>query len=324
MKTGLLLIHGFLTSADDWDLFLPVLKPMYDKVVLFRQPGHACAGEEPHYREFRCKTAFESLEAAVRQLESECDEIDIAGHSMGGGMAVFAAAISTKARRAVLLAPALKYPRPGSFARHKSAVNSLKRMSEVATDETIGSAAARTADNAELMFGQSLDMFRKRLFPHWSPHNLLTFVRIMHRAEKYIPRVTCPITVLWGKLDEFIPRRAAETVLSRSASKERTFIEYGAVGHAMMYLGDVSIIMRDVACALAGGNPCDVETGTCEQRFVRRETETDDGNVAVTESINMLKEKDGKVVEIRERNQYSVKSNRAGKRSGANNSETAG
>lgn len=303
--TGLLLIHGFLTCTDDWDLFLPVLEPMYDKVVLFRQPGHARADEKPCYREFKCNTAFDSLEAAVRELERDCDVIDIAGHSMGGGMAIFAAAVSVKVRRAVLLAPALKYPRPGSFARHKSAVNRLRRLCEASKEQSLKDATVHTADNVEHMFRESIAMFRKRLFPHWSPHNLLTFVRIMHRAEKYIPKVSCPVTVLWGELDEFIPRRSAETVLARSASKEKTFIRYGAVGHAMMYLGDVRIILRDVACALAGENPCDIDTGECEERIVRRMVAKDDGTVEITEVMSALKQTDDGVTEVKERRSYT-------------------
>ena len=46
MSKALLLLHGFLTCTDDWDELLPRLQPLYDEVVLFKQPGHERKGEK--------------------------------------------------------------------------------------------------------------------------------------------------------------------------------------------------------------------------------------------------------------------------------------
>lgn len=296
-KTGLLLIHGFLTCTDDWDLFVPELEKLYDGVVLFKQPGHERADGKPHYRDFTADAAFSELGRTLREMEEEYETIDIMGHSMGGGMALYAAAEAKNVRRTVLLSPAIKYPRPGAFARHNSAVSKLQNMSRHCRDTELAEALAAAASNVRTTFKESVDMFLKRLLPNWSPHNLMTFERIMGRAEKYADKVECPLAVLWGELDEFIPRRAADIILAKAGSREKTFISYADMGHAMMYLGDVRALLRDVICLLSGGDICAVETEKGEQRTVRRMTEEAEGVRTVTVTDRIVKTKEGVTAE---------------------------
>ena len=299
MKVGLLLIHGFLTGTDDWDVLLPDVAPLYDGVMLFSQPGHAREGEETNYKEFTADNCFKALARAVKEMEENYDAFDIVGHSMGGGMSLFAAT-SPKVRRAVLLAPALRYPRLGAFSRNAGAVGSLNNLAMRCADQKLASALKRSAETTKTAFKDAVAYFKRRLLPNWSVHTLLTFARIMGRSEKYVSKVNCPLTIIWGGLDEFIPQKSAKFILSRIGSDKKTFITYNNVGHAMMYMGDTTALARDLKCILSGGEVCEVETALGEQRSVTRYVREDDTMVITTVSAKVVREADG-VKAIRER-----------------------
>ncbi len=271
MSTALLLIHGFLTGTDDWDWFLPTVGEGYDKVLLLRHPGHVRAGEKPRYKEFTLKRTYEEADAAIEELKS-FDAVDIVGHSMGGGMTLYAAAHLPNARRVVAISPALKYPHFGFITKKNSVIKRLRKLAKKA-DGALAEALTESADRIAEVYKQGTSDFRKRLFPHWSPHNLVTFARIMKRAEKCLPAVTCPLTVIWGELDEFVPRSSPELIMKRAGSKDKQLVIYGDIGHGMLYEKNASRIVRDVLDALAGRDLSETETGKAELRTVRRVTE---------------------------------------------------
>lgn len=302
---ALLLIHGFLTGTDDWDLVVPELKDRYDEIVLFKQPGHERADEKTHYKDFTAENCYAEMDKTLADLEERFDEVDIVGHSMGGGMSLYAASKLRNVGKAILLAPALRFPRPGAFMRHNAAVSRLDGMAKSCSDEALADALSKMSENVKQTYKESLDVFFKRLLPNWSPHNLLTFVRIMGKAEKCVEEVTCPLYVIWGELDEFVPRKSAEFILEKTQSRNKTFITYETVGHAMMYIGNVRVLLRDVCCILDGGDPCELPADIGELRTATRITESDGGVVDIfTVTDKIVLEKSG-VREIRENSQRS-------------------
>ena len=269
MSRALLLIHGFLTCTDDWDAVVPALRDLYDEVVAFKQPGHERPGTRPHYKDFTADACYSALDATMRDLGERFDEVDVAGHSMGGAMALYVASVLPNVRKAVIISPALRYPRPGAFARHNSAVSALTRMAAGCTDAELAAVLREKAAALRTDFGKAVNMFFKRLLPNWSPHNLLTLVRITRRAEKYADGVRCPVAVFWGGLDEFVPEKAAEVVLERAASAEKTYVRYARAGHAIMYIGEVGNFVRDMRAFLEDKDLTETVTEPGEARYVR-------------------------------------------------------
>lgn len=268
MSKALLFIHGFLTGTDDWDYFLPAFEKDYDAVILFRQPGHSRAEEKPNYKEFTLARTYEELDKTIDGLKSY-DEVDVVGHSMGGGMALYAAAHLPNVRRAVAISPALKYPHFGFISKKNRVIKRLRALAS-ASDGELAAALAESADRIAEVYKQGTAIFKKRLFPHWSPHNLITFARIMKRAKKCLKSVTCPLTVIWGELDEFVPRSSPELIMKRVGSRDKRLIVYGDMGHGMLYEKNAPGVVRDVRAALGDA---DFEFGKAELRTVYRYTE---------------------------------------------------
>lgn len=308
MKTAVLLIHGFLTGPDDWDLFVPALKERYDEVAVFCQPGHTGVHGKPRYKDFTAARVFESLDEAVQALASY-DALDVVGHSMGGGMALVAAAQAANIRRAVLLAPAFRYPHLGSIARKNASVRRLRRLAKDCADPVLSEALTEAAKRVSKTFRQGTKAFRTRLFPHWSPHNLLTFSRIMKRCERAVPNVRCPIAVLWGVLDEFVPAKAADVVLDGVESEDVQTVVYADMGHGLLYEGNVPAVLRDVLAVLDGEDVCDVTPAPAEFRTA---THTVDGMRTVARHW-VSKDSDG-VCERTSRKTEQRRKNKSGKR----------
>ena len=300
MSKALLLIHGFLTCTDDWDLFVPELEKMYDEVVLFKQPGHERSDGKPHYKDFTADGCFAALDETIAELEEKFDVVDVMGHSMGGGMGLYAAAKLKNIGRAVLLAPAVRFPRPGAMMRHNALVSKLEGMAKSCSDKELAEALTDAVASVKSTYKESLDVFFKRLLPNWSPHNLLTFMRIMGKAEKFAAEVTCPLAVCWGELDEFVPRKSAEFILENAKSRDKTYIVYETVGHAMMYLGNIRLLLRDVKCLLSGEDPCELPYEAGALRTAVRITDNGDGSVELYTVADKLVRDKGGVREIRE------------------------
>ena len=254
MRTALLLIHGFLTCTDDWDVLLPHFAPLYDETVLFKQPGHERADVKPHFKDFSADSAYAALDETLKTLEGY-DSVDVVGHSMGGGMAVYAAACLPNVRRVLLYAPAFRYPRPGALMRQSAQLKNYKAFAAAAEDKAFAAELEGKEALARKAFSSSVDLFFKRLLPHWSVRNIINFMRIMARARKRIDEVDCPVCVMYGELDEFLPFASVKDVLSNADSREMYFIRYGLKGHALTYMGDCGNVIADSLMFLRGENP---------------------------------------------------------------------
>lgn len=311
MSRALLLIHGFLTGPDDWNLFVPELRPMYDELILFKQPGHSNRKTKPDFKYFNLQNCYESLDSTISMLAERYDEVDVMGHSMGGCMGIYAATKLPNIRRLVLLAPAVKFPRPGAFARHSNAVNTLKNYSKLCknTDSELSSYLGEKSKEVKKNFEKAMELFLKRLLPNWSPHNLMTLARVTNKGSKAANEVKCPVAVMWGELDEFVSFKAVEYVMNNVQSKEKAYVKYDTVGHAMMYIGDINPLMRDIKCFLAEGDVCDIEPEQPEWRTAVSVKVGEDNNIITrSREAKIIKEKDN-VRMIVERTESNVESN---------------
>ena len=269
MSKALLLIHGFLTCTDDWDELLPALEPLYDKVVLFKQPGHERKGDMPHFGDFTEKAVFDALDGVIEELEPY-DSVDVAGHSMGGGAAVYACAQLKNVRKGLLYAPAFRYPRADVVFKRNAAMKKLDELRRACGNPELTEALDERVNVMRDAFAGALDVFFRRLLPHWSLRNIFTFAKIMRRAAEYLPRVACPLCIMWGSLDEFIPFSGMRMVMESVSSDSLYFIRYPDADHALMYLGDISAVARDTLCYLTDGNLLDAETRAGEARMCYR------------------------------------------------------
>ena len=285
MKKALLAIHGFLTCTDDWDVLLPYVRGMYDEVVTYKQPGHEPKGVKPHFGDFNAAASFAGLREVAAELK-KYDEVDVMGHSMGCAGAAYVCSLLPSVGKIVMFAPAFRYPRPDIFARRGAYLRRLKKLHASCADAELALALAERINTIKESYAASVDLFFRRLLPHWSPRNLFTFARIMREGRRYLADVTAPLCVFWGELDEFIPFSSVKNVLEETSSGEKYFVRYPDDGHAFIYLGNVPRLARDTAAFLRCGTPMGTETTKGESRICCRIVRgAASGYVTLTEEI---------------------------------------
>ena len=281
MSKALLLLHGFLTCTDDWDELLPRLQPLYDEVVLFKQPGHERKGEKTHYNDFTEQAVFEALDKQIEYLK-KYDSVDVAGHSMGGGAAVYVCAKLDNVRKAILYAPAFKYPRADILLKYNDYLKKIDKLRRACADEELLGVLDRRVEVISEANASALDIFFKRLLPNWSLRNIFTFAKIMRTASEYLPKVKCPLCVMWGDLDEFIPYVGMKYVMEQVSSKEIYFLRYPDADHAIMYLGDVETVITDTLCYLQNGELLNIATERGAARMCYKIAKGEAGSKYVT------------------------------------------
>lgn len=269
MSRALFLLHGFLTCTDDWDVLLPYLRPLYDEIVTYKQPGHEPCGVRPHFADFNADASFSGIEKLIGRL-SMFDSVDVMGHSMGCAGVAYACSLLGNVGRVVMYAPAFRYPRPEIFMKRGAHLRRLERLQVDCADKELLEKLKERTSTVREAYSKSVDLFFGRLLPHWSLRNLMTFARIMKRGREYLPSVRQPLCVFWGDLDEFIPFSSVRLVLKSTMSAEKYLVRYPDDGHAMIYLGNVPRLARDTLTFLGGGSLLDAECEKGESRMCCR------------------------------------------------------
>ncbi len=269
MSKALFLLHGFLTCTDDWDVLIPYLRPYYDEIVTYKQPGHEPNGVRPHFADFNADASFSGIEEQIGRL-SAFDRVDVMGHSMGCAGAAYACSLLGNVGRVVMYAPAFRYPRTDILIKRGAYLRRLKKLQTDCADKELLSKLATRTSTVKESYSKSVDLFFGRLLPHWSLRNLMTFARIMKRGREYLPSVRRPLCVFWGDLDEFIPFSSVRLVLKRTQSAEKYLVRYPDDGHALIYLGNVPRLARDTLIFLNGGSLVGAECEKGESRMCCR------------------------------------------------------
>lgn len=208
MMRCVLLIHGFLTNEHDFDNLIPSLEPLYDYIHLYIAPGHETP---PNYREFTVDETFKTLLDCYDELSLKYDEIDVIGFSMGGALATYLQSVRI-VDRLVLLAPANRYMNFQLFhSRMKyiaSSKQELKRTKQI--DPKVYEFIQANLDALAKDDKKALEIGFKQLFPHYSLHNLSTFMTIIKRCNQELISIDTPVLIIWGKLDQFVPEASID------------------------------------------------------------------------------------------------------------------
>lgn len=272
MSTAILLIHGFLTGPDDWDGLIPLLSGRYDEIATLCQPGHARADEKDklNYKQFTHPASYAGLTESLDRLFAEHDSVDLVGHSMGAAMAVWAAA-HYPIGRISLLAPAFRFPRVGIFIKNMFYRSKRKKFRKMKMSDRY--AQALTAENDRYFndYKAGQEILFSRLIPYWTPHNIAVLYKNVKKGQKEIKKVSCPVQVIWGSFDEFVPASAIKGFMKRLVCDDLTFVNYGNLGHSMMLSMSKEIVFRDVLAFLNGSSVENITPeNPGEERLVKR------------------------------------------------------
>lgn len=237
MRRACLLIHGFLSSDEDFNTLIPLLKK-YDKVVNLRLPGHGKGG---NLKEFTVEATFNMVEEAFQSIAKEYRSIDLIGFSMGGALCTYLGS-KYKCRRIVLLAPANHFINIHQLLpRLKMYVQFLKKRLTKSDDINIYHKAIRNMREDDY---HSLQIIMKELIPNYNYHTLSTFFEIIRRCNKNLRKIEVPVLIMWGTIDQIIPYKVVKK-LSRICPNHKVVI-LEAISHLMLGSKEKGPILNNI------------------------------------------------------------------------------
>lgn len=232
MKTAVLLFHGFLTDVNDFAPILSELEAYYDYVDCQNLPGH---GKEP-LSNFSVEPMISAAEERYQKLSVNFDVIDIIGFSMGGALASYIASHFT-VRNLVLLAPSNKYLNFSyPFIRLHRGMKTLisikkqeikKLRKEIREDDRI-----------------SWNIFTKKIVPVARPKVLANFQKLMKYCNHHLEEITCNTLILWGEIDQIIPRDSIKYLVKKCKNCTKRFIPN--VSHLMLHSPNFENVKHEV------------------------------------------------------------------------------
>lgn len=250
MSRAIILIHGYLTDVRDFGRLYDYL-PFYDEVRAVKIPGH---NDGASYDEFNVPDTFYAVIDAYNELHGKYDSVDVLGFSMGGALACWLAA-RCNVDKVVLLSPANKY------LNFQMPINTFKYYGKFVRDYRAadGDIKDKLAAVREGMHpykenvSTSLKILR-HTGRHVTPHTYGVFRRIIQIANDMLDKkdsLPNPALVLWGQLDELVPYKSIEYVLSKFVNARK--VVFDEVGHAMLYTNFDHLIIREIVSFLSDG-----------------------------------------------------------------------
>lgn len=252
MTRAILLIHGFLTGPDDWDGLVPLLADDYHEVRVMCLPGHARADEEDklHYKSFTRDACFKAVENEAERLLAKYDSVDLVGYSMGGTFAIYLA-IKYEFGRLALITPAIKFVRFAYLFKGLRYLREKRKMSKLNIAKIYESKVKSEHARYKSDYEYSIKLFKKRLFPYWTPHNIGVFIKCVMRAQKNIKQIKCPTFTAWGGFDEFVPRKVNRVIEKKLVNcNDFTSVSYENFSHSMLKSVYSTLLFRDLLAFL--------------------------------------------------------------------------
>ncbi|MDH6698147.1 alpha/beta hydrolase [Streptomyces griseoviridis] len=198
-KVGVLLCHGFTGSPQSLRPWAERLAERDLTVSLPLLPGHGTRWEDMQLTGWQ--DWYAELDRALRSLADRCDQVFVAGLSMGGTLALrLAARHGDTVSGVVLVNPAVRMHGPAGYA-----LPVLRHL--LPSTKGIASDIAKPG-SAELGYSR---------VPLHAAHSLRALFRVVDRE---LPQVTQPLLLLRSPQDHVVPPADSARVLSRVSSRD--------------------------------------------------------------------------------------------------------
>ncbi len=243
---AVLLLHGFLTNYKDFGRLTGTLRKKYDHVIEFVFPGHLEIGAtEPYYKDFTCEKTFELIDSTVEKLLYEYDDLDVVGFSMGGAVGTYIAS-KYPIRKLVLLSPANKFFNLSlPLNRLSFFIRAVLERTKKITNEDVKK-IDKEMESVRIDDVRSVEMAFKELLPNYSIHTVTTFVRIINKCNKSLTQIDCPTLIIWGELDQLVPKKSIEDIQKICINEDVKLIVYDDISHLMFRSCNANKIEKDV------------------------------------------------------------------------------
>lgn len=209
-KKAILFIHGFVGGTYDFGDLPNILEAnkKFD-VYTFTLPGHDLTiVKGAKYTDW--------INEAERQMQFllNCGykEIYVVGHSMGGVIASYIAAMYPQVKKLVLAAPAF------GFFSFKNGSLDIKGFNE--TMKSLGTSLGE--NNKEVVMSRIIK----------TPINtMLEFTKLVNEYRESIKKVTCDTLIVHGTKDDVVPEEATKYAYENIASKNCELFNIKDVNH---------------------------------------------------------------------------------------------
>ena len=246
MSKAVMTIHGFMTVKEDFGRLYDHLD-CYNEVLAVEIPGHNGAAS---LDEFTVEDTLMTVLSAYDKLREKHEQVDVVGFSMGGALTTWLCA-QRDVHRAVLLAPANKYLNffmPASTIKFygeqglKPLLDKDKNTTLKEKTYEIKKVFADYFENVQTSLKIFIDYDSKI-----TPHIYNVFRKVIKQCNKVVEehsKIQTPTLVLWGQLDELVPRKSIQYVLKHFVNATDKI--YEDIGHAMLYTNRDDIIIEDI------------------------------------------------------------------------------
>ncbi|HIT78566.1 MAG TPA: alpha/beta fold hydrolase [Candidatus Limihabitans stercoravium] len=245
MSKAVMTIHGFLTDVADFGDLYDSLGD-YDCVYKCKIPGH---NGKVNFNEFNVADTLATVRSDYDMLREKYDQVDVIGFSMGGALTSYLCSVRD-VHRAVLCAPSNKYL---NFRSLFAMLSFYFKTYNEKYQNSNGAVAARMREANDYLKpyrNNSLLSIRigiRRILPNINSHTYSVFrdlMKLCNDALKERQSIDVPAMVVWGKLDELVPRSSADFVCDFFTYHKLKL--YDDVGHALFLTNNSPRLIRDI------------------------------------------------------------------------------
>ncbi len=232
-EPGVLLIHGFLTAPGEMRPLGEHLAAAGMTVSGIRLRGHGAQPED--LAKVSWQDWLVDVEAGLAELQRHCARVCVAGLSLGGALALHAAARNNAERIVTFSTPdsALAWHPLLKLAQAGSRI--VRYIPKIGSD--VREPQARRAH------------FTYTRIPL---HGILQIIALMETIDAQLPRITAPTLLVQARHDLVVPARTPQRIATKLGGPSRIFwVERG--GHTVVMDYDREVVFAQTQAWLSNG-----------------------------------------------------------------------
>lgn len=231
-EPGVLLIHGFLTAPGEMRPLGEHLATAGMTVSGIRLRGH---GTKP---EALAKVSWQDwladVEMGLAELQRHCTRVSIAGLSLGGALALHAAAHNSVERVVTFSAPDSKLAQHPLLKLAEAGSHIVRYIPKIGSD----------VRDPEARRGH----FTYTKIPL---HSVLQIMALMETIDAHLSHITAPTLLVQARHDRVIPRQTPQRIAEKLGGPSRIFwVEHG--GHTVVMDYDREVVFAQTQAWLSG------------------------------------------------------------------------
>lgn len=228
----LLLVHGLLGGSFCWRFNIAAFSRRHTTFAL-DLPGF---GENDAPRHVDCSMEAQAVRLSGLLEKLGLESVDVVGSSWGGGVAIFLAAMSTRVRSLVLVAPVNPWSDFGAgrvgFLNGRLGGTLLHMVLPISRPLHLTALQRMYGDPRRIASG-TLEGYSALLLRRGRAHNLLNALRSwqddMTKLRDSIDRVRVRSLLIWGTRDGAVDLKSSEALMQALPGCERAVIQ--GAGH---------------------------------------------------------------------------------------------